>query len=110
MALATGFLAVATAALKLRAVDPERYRYALMLSFGLLLMLIEDSLNLRHIVVDTYFPMLFGEASTYPRRTYRLIWELKGYSILSVLMVLPFLAFWFYSIWRGTGLRVRAAD
>lgn len=107
--LATGFLAFVTVALKLRTVDRVRYRYALMLSIGLLLMLIEDSLNFRHVVVDTYFPLLFGDADDYPRRTYRLIWELTFYSMLSVLMVLPLFAFWRRGIWRGTGLRVLIA-
>lgn len=107
-ALATGFLAFGTVALKFREgpLDPFRYRYALMLSFGLLLMLIEDSLNFRHVVVDSYFPIFFGDESTNPRSTHRLIWELSFYSLLSLLMVLPFLAFWRRGIWQGTGLRL----
>lgn len=106
-ALAVSFIVFATVALQLRKQsDWHRYRFAAMLSLGLLLMLIEDFLNLRHVVVDHYFPLVFGEPSTYPRRTYRLIWELIFYTFLSVLMVIPFVVFWLKGVWHGTGLRI----
>lgn len=106
-ALAVSFLAMTTAALQFRK-QPDRfcYRFAAMLSLGLLLMVIEDALNFRHVVVDYYFPFVFGEQSTDQRRVYRLIWELIFYSFLSVLMVVPFLFFWRKKIWHGAGLRL----
>lgn len=108
-ALATGFLSFITVSFRLRLIDSIRYRYALMLSVGLLLMLIEDSLNLRHVVVDAYFPRMFGDAHNYPHRTYRLVWELIFYSFLSLLMGVPFLAFWLKGVWKGRGLRILTA-
>lgn len=106
-ALATAFLAMATVAWRLRQADSRpAYPLCAVLAIGLLLMLVEDSLNLRHIVVDHYFPTLFGDDDTYPRSLYRLIWELMFYSLLAALMALPFLAFWRSRAWEGTGLKL----
>ena len=68
------------------------YVAGLLLSCGLLLMLVEDSLNLRHIVADTYLVVWFGDPLA---RSTRLAWELAFYSTLAFLM-----AGGLYVLWR----------
>lgn len=62
------------------------------LAFGLLLMLIEDSLNFRHHMADSHLPLWFGQ----DRLTWqwRAVWESSFYAVMSCLLVLPALAIW----------------
>ncbi|MCK8517210.1 hypothetical protein M0534_12880 [Methylonatrum kenyense] len=82
------------------------YAFAGLLTVGLFLMLIEDSLNLRHVVVDHYFPILFGMPENDIPRTYRVTWELSFYSLLATMMASGFLYFWLRGILQDTGLQL----
>ena len=59
---------------------------------GLFLMLIEDALNLRHIVADIYLPIILSQDQI--TSISRTIWETGFYAFLAALMTLPVLYFW----------------
>ena len=75
------------------------YVAATALSCGLLFMLVEDSLNFRHIVSDVYLTAWISDPL--PRRI-RMVWEVTFYSLLAVLMAT---GLWF--LWRGHRLPPR---
>ncbi|WP_018862383.1 hypothetical protein [Thioalkalivibrio sp. ALJ3] len=59
----------------------------LLLASALLLMLVEDSLNLRHVVADDYLPLLHSHLPFTESFINRLIWELSFYSMLAAMML-----------------------
>lgn len=59
----------------------------LVLTGALLLMLVEDSLNLRHVVADDYLPFLHAQLPGTESFVTRLTWELSFYSALSAMML-----------------------
>ncbi|WP_018140878.1 hypothetical protein [Thioalkalivibrio sp. ALJ7] len=59
----------------------------LLLASALLLMLVEDSLNLRHVVANDYLPLLHSLLPFTERFVSRLTWELFFYSVLSAMML-----------------------
>lgn len=64
----------------------------LIFSTTLLLMLIEDSLNLRHLVADVHLPYLLGIEQL--ARSQRTLWELCFYALLATGMTIPLWLLW----------------
>ena len=64
-----------------------------LLGAGLLLMLAEDSLNVRHIIASAY--LLPALEPALDERTVRLAWELSFYAAIATLMAIPFAMLFF---------------
>ena len=71
---------------RLRRTHARLSAYWLGLASGLLIMLVEDSLNFRHLIYGYYLEVLLSEVSIL-NQYHKTIWELLFYSILSILII-----------------------
>lgn len=77
-----------------RSCDDRMRRAWFLLSAGLLLMLAEDSLNVRHVIAAEY--VIPVTESVMPSSAARAAWELTFYAVLTILMAAPLLIFYLH--------------
>ncbi|MCH8551354.1 MAG: hypothetical protein LAT62_05415 [Natronospirillum sp.] len=80
---------------QLRSVADQTTQIAMIiLCFGLTLMLVEDSMNFRHVMASIVFIPWLTDVSNLTSTEVRMIWELTFYLVLAICMAVPVWLFW----------------